>query len=159
MPNRVDYVHSALSRAKYYNPKLLTLTVDSAEGSIVSAEEIILALKAKSKALQVPYLTFAHTYALGPGFVLLASGDKSYANPHSVLGGLSASISSLGLVKFLDKWKVKYTSVATTPTRLDPFQKLTAQDEAWAQSQLKHRQKVLTELLTRQPKGPAVSSE
>jgi len=135
------------------------LTIDSAEGSIVSTEEIILALKSKAKSLQVPFLTFAHTYALGPGFILLASGDKSYANPHSVLGGLSANITSVGLVKFLEKWKVKYTSISTTPTRLDPFQKITAQDEAWAQGQLKHRQKVLIELLTRQSNGAAVRCE
>jgi ClpP class serine protease len=138
---------------------LLTLSINSVEGSIVSTESIIESLKSKSKSLQIPFYTFAQTYALGPAFILLSSGDKSFANPHSIIGGLSSNITTVGLVKLLEKWKVKSTNISTAPTRLDPFQKITSQDEAWAQSQLKHRQKILNEFLLRQNKGASVIFE
>lgn len=148
----------ALRTTKVLNPKAITLTINSYEGSIVSSEIIVNSLKAKVTELNVPFYTFAHSYALGPAFIILASGTKSFANPYSIVGGLSSNIVSVGLVKALEKYKVKCTSVSTAPLRIDPFQKLTPQDEQWAKEQVNHRLQQLTELLVKQNNGQAVKA-
>jgi len=149
-------VQQAVKRLSNRNPQAITLTIDSSDGSLVSSEVIVQCLKSKSSELKIPFYTFAHSYALGPAFVILSSGTKSFANPHSIVGGLSSSISSVGLVKTLEKYKVKCTAISTSPVRIDPYQKLTPQDEQWVQSQIKHKQQLLAEFLERQYEGKAV---
>lgn len=140
------------------NPKAITLTIDSLDGSLVSSEIIVNSLKSKVAELNIPFYTFAHSYALGPAFIILASGTKSFANPYSIVGGLSSNITAVGVAKALEKYKVKCTSISTAPLRIDPFQKLTPQDEQWAKGQINHKLQLLTDFLAKQNNGQAVNS-
>jgi ClpP class serine protease len=66
-----------------------------------------------------------------------------------MLGGVSASLSTVGLVKALENLKIKYTHLSTAETRINPFEKVKPEDEKWVQDILKFQDEALKGLISR----------
>ena len=103
----------------------------------------------KAADLEVPFYTFSETLALGAGLMLLSSGNRVHANPHSLLGGVSSAVNSLGLVKALSMLKVKYTSISTAESRLNPFENIKEEDQKWINGILKHQDEAMKNYIAR----------
>ena len=103
----------------------------------------------KAKELECPLYTFAESAALGSGFMILSAGHKAYADPHSLIGGISTSFQGLGLAKVLKNWKINANVITTAETRINPFLELTKQDEKWISEILSSQDKILKEFVSK----------
>ena len=75
--------------------------------------------------------TFAEDIATGPGYYILASGNRVFADPFSLIGGVSASRKSFDLIKFAENAGIKNSFVTTGKhkIRVSPFLKLKEEDD------------------------------
>jgi ClpP class serine protease len=135
---------------------MIAVSVDSLNGSIVQAEIISSALIHKAKELKCPLYTFAEATSLGPGYIILSSGTKLHADPHSLIGGISASFQQLGLSKALKDLKIKANLLSTAQTRLNPFEELKKQDEDWIVKILSNYDAVIKEIINNNRKQVSV---
>ena len=90
-------------------------------------------LKDAGTKLDVPVYTFAEDLAVGPGYYVLCTGNKVFADPHSLVGGIAASYSGLGLENFIKEYSIKpyFLTSCSNKMRLSPFEKVKPEDEAW----------------------------
>ena len=128
-------------------PKLIAVSVDSSQGSLVHAEIIADLLRGKAKELKCPLYTFAESAALGSGYLILSCGDKVFADPHSLIGGISASYHSVSLVNAAKMLKVKQTTISTSEVRVNPFEVLKEADEEWVKKILSFQDSALKEAI------------
>ena len=145
-----------MKRFDNYKPKLIALSIDSAQGSIVQAEIIAAALSSKAKQLDCPFYTFAESVALGSGYLLLSAGDKVHTDPHSLIGGISSSFQGIGLVKALKLLKIRPTIISNIETRVNPFQEVKAADNVWIGKLLEYQDGVLKEAIEKYRKQVSV---
>ena len=82
---------------------------------------------------------------MGPGYYILASGNRVFADPFSLIGGISASSRSLDLIKFAADYGIKpvFLKTAKNKIRVNPFLELTPENKAWVQQLLEDRIKVI----------------
>ena len=139
-----------------YQPKMIAVSVDSMQGSIVQAEIIANAVSDKAKEIGCPLYTFAEAGALGSGYLILAAGDKAHADPHSLIGGISSSFQGIGLVNALKMLKIQATMISTAENRLSPFEELKEKDEKWIMHILQHQDSVMKNIISKNRKQVAV---
>jgi ClpP class serine protease len=120
---------------------MLAVSVNSAYGSYVQADLIYQTLHSAAENLDVPVYTFAEDVAVGPGYYILTAGHKVFVDPHSVIGGVSAGLQKLGFEKFVKDWKVdpRFVASGKNKVRLNPFEKVKPEDEAWLKTLLQGR--------------------
>lgn len=98
-------------------------------------------LEDNAKRFDCPIYTFAEDIAAGPGYYILCSGNRVFADPFSLIGGLSISSRSLDLVK-LGKdngIKANIESEGKHKIRVHPFLNVKDEDIAWVQALLEGR--------------------
>lgn len=90
-------------------------------------------LRTTAEKLDVPVYTFAEDVSAGPGYYILTAGNKVFVDPHSLVGGVAVSAQMLGLERFAKDWKLdpRYVSSGKHKVRLNPFEKVKPEDEAW----------------------------
>lgn len=112
---------------------MLAVSVNSAYGSYVQADLIYRLLRSTAEKLDVPVYAFAEDVSAGPGYYILTAGNKVFVDPHSLVGGVAANVQMLGLEKFAKDWKLtpKFVSSGKNKIRLNPFEKVKPDDEAW----------------------------
>mmetsp|Transcript_22823 Transcript_22823/g.3748 ORF Transcript_22823/g.3748 Transcript_22823/m.3748 type:complete len:116 (-) Transcript_22823:385-732(-) len=100
-------IREDLSSVKHSTPKILAISVNSSNGSLVHAELICKLLKNFQKRHDVALYTFAEDMALGPGYYILSTGNKVFADCNSLLGGFGFGYQGVGLADFAKKMNIK----------------------------------------------------
>lgn len=141
--------------APSFNPKLICLSVNSARGSLLQAQLISSEFQKVSESLGIAYYTFAEDVAMGAGYALLSSGTKAFADPHSLIGGISASLQGVSLVNFVSKFQVKPKIISSgdNKVRLSPFEEVSSKDQVWVEELLAKREALLKEVVLRNRPG------
>lgn len=126
---------------RYSSPRLIAVSINSSQGNYVQAEMIVKRLEENAKKFDCPIYTFAEDIATGPGYFILASGNRVFADNFSLVGGISANLKSLDLVKVAADNGVKptYFKTAKHKIRVSPFLDLNEEDKAWVQGLLEYR--------------------
>ncbi|CAG9329757.1 unnamed protein product [Blepharisma stoltei] len=122
-----------LHKLRWSSPKMIAVSINTAHGSFGQAQQIVHMLKAASDKFDCPIYTFAQDIAAGPGYYILASGNKVFADPHSIIGNISVNYNTLGLTEFSKQFQVTLQNVAhgKHKLRLNSFEKVKSEDEAW----------------------------
>jgi len=130
-----------LSSRLLSTPKLLAISINTYQGSYTQAELLVNYLHAFSEKHSCPIYTFAEDIALGPGYYILSSGNKVFADDFSLIGGTSANLNNFDLVEFAKQQGIKYNleSVGKFKVRNHPFTELTDENRAWVQKLLDDR--------------------
>jgi ClpP class serine protease len=112
---------------------LIAVSVNSSSGSYVQAEIITQLLKDAGSKLDVPVYTFAEDMAVGAGYYVLCTGNKVFADPHSLVGGVATSYSGLSLENFVKEYSINphFQTSGKNKMRLSAFEKVKPEDEAW----------------------------
>ncbi|OMJ79212.1 hypothetical protein SteCoe_20813 [Stentor coeruleus] len=133
------------SRIKFSTPKLIAVSINTSQGSYGQAEELSKAIHSFAHKFDCPVYTFAEDIAAGPGYYLLASGNRVFADSFSLIGGISTNSKTLDLIKFSKNTGVKYNleSVGKNKVRIHPFQELKDDDKKWMQMLLEEKLKLI----------------
>lgn len=102
-----EKVHQAFKGKGLYNVQLIAVSINSGGGSIVQAKNIVSALNNFSRKTQAPVYCFAEDLVLNSANLILAGGNKSYANKYSLIGDFGYTFRSFGLKEFIKDWKVE----------------------------------------------------
>jgi len=133
-----------LKKIKLRAPKMIAVQINSHSGTFGQVQSIVSLLDRTSRELDCPIYTFAEDFAVGPAYYVLCAGNKVFADPHSMVGGIAVSTSTLGLQDLASQTSIKpkILSSGKHKVRLDPFSKLNKQDEEWVKGVLHKRLEV-----------------
>ncbi|OMJ74685.1 hypothetical protein SteCoe_26326 [Stentor coeruleus] len=132
-------------RINFRTPKLIAISVNTNQGTYGQAEEIVKTIKEYSSKFNCPVYTFAEDIAAGPGYYILASGNKVFIDSFSLIGGITTNTKTLDLIKFSKNYGVK-TNIEFAgkhKVRVNPFLELKDEDKAWVQGLLEERVKLV----------------
>lgn len=112
---------------------MIAVSVNSGGGSIVQAKNIVSALKHFSRKTQAPVYCFAEDLVLNSANLILASGNKCYANKYSLIGDFGYTFRTFGLKEFVKDWKIEqsYITAGEKKVRLNSFEDLNPEDAKW----------------------------
>ena len=91
----------------------LAVLVNSPGGSPSHSHNIYLSLRRHAEKTGKPVYTFAEEVAASGGYFVLSAGDRVFAEKSSVVGSIGAISMKLEVVRLLQKFGVKTTSVAS----------------------------------------------
>lgn len=132
---------SYLSSYFFSAPKLLAISINTNQGSYTEAELLSNSLQSFSEKYSCPIYTFAEDIAAGPGYFILSTGHKAFADDFSLIGGISANLNNLDLVEFAKQQGIKFNveSIGKFKVRSHPFVELSNENKTWVQGLLNER--------------------
>jgi signal peptide peptidase SppA len=110
--------------------KAVGLMINSPGGSPVQSSYIHDRIRSLAKENGVRVFTFAEDVAASGGYMLLISGDETFAHAHSIVGSIGVVAAGFGFDKMIEKIGVdrRVYTAGTQKAMLDPFQPERADD-------------------------------
>eukprot|EP01017_Pseudomicrothorax_dubius_P016667 TRINITY_DN1887_c0_g1_i1.p1 TRINITY_DN1887_c0_g1~~TRINITY_DN1887_c0_g1_i1.p1 ORF type:complete len:261 (-),score=52.37 TRINITY_DN1887_c0_g1_i1:114-896(-) len=125
-----------------YNCHLIAVSINSTSGSITQSKNIVATLRAFSRQTSAPIYTFAEDAVFGPANIILASGNKVFANEFSLLGSFGFYSQTFGVKEFMKEWDLEggFITAGKNKVRMNPFEDIKQADVEWMTNILKEQE-------------------
>lgn len=111
----------------------IAISINSPGGAPVQSRLIAERLRDAARKKGVPLIAFCEDVAASGGYMIACAADEIFADPASIVGSIGVVSASFGFDQAIARVGVqrRLTTAGEAKARLDPFQPLKADDQAW----------------------------
>lgn len=113
----------------------IAISINSPGGAPVQSRLIAERLRDAARKREVPLIAFCEDVAASGGYMIACAADEIYADPASIVGSIGVVSASFGFDQAMARLGVdrRVTTAGAAKVRLDPFQPMKSEDQAWLQ--------------------------